>query len=191
MRRIFHYLALLVFAAPAAIAQLPQVVVSSPAFAAAEIESVHTLDGTRVYRLTVDADSRKLSAGTVVEYEILMADGTAAGGGMFTASPAMMSADGETLSALTGLGGLELSPRHQVLVKLAELTSPSADFPPGGRHPAERIVEPQIVDTCTFFCDRCSEKASSLCSNGVQTYTCSCSGEDRSCSFNCSTRPPV
>lgn len=171
---------------PAAFAETPQVVLRSQALAAAEIESVPTLDDTRVYRLRVDLDSRKLVPGALVEYEVLRADGEAVAGGIFTASSGMINADGDTLTVLTGFGGLELSPRHQVVVKLVD---PLTSRQPGGD--VRRIAEPQIVDTCTLFCDRCSEKAGTLCANGVETYSCSCSGEDRSCSFKCNSRPPV
>lgn len=184
MSRVSRCIALIALAVlPAAFAQNSQVIVRSHALAASEIEAVPTLDGTRVYRLTVDLDSRRLAPGALIEYEILTADGEAAGGGMFTASPSLLNADGDALTVLTGLGGLELSPRHQIVVKLVD--------PPASRADVRRTTEPQIVDTCTFFCDRCSEKASALCAHGVTTYSCSCSGEDRSCSFNCSMRPQV
>ena len=133
MHKISSWMTFFAFALlPVASAQTPQVVVRSPALAAAEIESVPTLDGTRIYRLSIDLDSRKLVPGTVVEYEILAADGEAAGGGMFTVSPGMISADGDTLTVLTGLGGLELSPGNQAVVKLVD---PLPDRPCSTRPP--------------------------------------------------------
>jgi hypothetical protein len=151
--------------------------------APADVQTVETLDGTRIYRLTVQLDARKPSTDTVVEYQILTAGGTVAGGGMFAVRPDMMTADGETVSVLNGFGGLDMSLGYRVVAEVAESSR--------GRS-VQSVAEPQITDTCTLFCDRCSDKAAALCTNGVSTYSCSCGTESRSCNFTCGGgRPPV
>ena len=156
-------------------AQQPQVVVKSQLIAAGEVQRVETVDSTRLYRLTVDVASSKPAIGANVEYEILTASGAALGGGMFTVGPEMLDAQNETLSVLTGFGGLELGADHVIVVRLVPPDGPKRAVGGSGG----------IVDTCTTYCDRCSEKAGTLCNLGVLTYSCSCSGESRSCNFTC------
>lgn len=167
---------------PVAWAQSPQVVARSQFITAGEIHTVETLDGTRVYRLTVELGSQKPPAGATVEYEILNAAGSALGGGMFTVDPEMLSTDGASVTVLTGFGGLDLGSGHTIVVKLRE-----PDLTPAKR-PADMkraVEESGITDTCTYFCDRCSEKAGTLCNLGVQTYNCSCDNDSRTCHFTC------
>ena len=155
---------------------------ASRSIAPADVQLVETLDGSRMYRLTVQLDN-KPSADTTVEYQILTAGGVVAGGGMFTVRPDMMSPDGEAVTALTGFGGLDMSLGYRVVAEVAGASRGSA---------VKSIAEAQITDTCTTFCDRCSDKAASLCTNGVSTYRCSCASESRSCNFTCgSSKPPV
>lgn len=163
------------FLASMVAAQMPQVVVRSHLMTAGEVQRVETVDSTRLYRLTVNVESSKPVIGANVEYEILTASGAALGGGMFTVRPEMLDAHNETLSVLTGFGGLELGAEHAILIKLVPPDSLKRAVGGAGG----------IVDTCTTYCDRCSEKAGSLCNLGVQTYSCSCSGETRSCNFTC------
>lgn len=185
MDKIVGLLILSFVLAPAAMARAPQVVAKSAAIASGEVEAVETLDSTRVYRLKLDFGSRRPSTGNV-EYEVLTAAGAVAGGGMFTVRPEMF--EGETLSVLTGFGGLEFGPGASVAVWF-DSTAPAAPTG-GGKRAVESAAEPQIVDTCTTYCDRCADKTT-MCTNGVQTYSCSCSGEGRSCTFSCFGRPQV
>ncbi len=164
----------------AASAQAPQVVTSSEVSVAGEVEVVENLDAIPLYRLTVNLDPRRHSVGTNVEYEILTAPGIGAGGGMFTIRPEMLSADGRSISVLTGFGGLELGAASRVVIKLVDLESGAS---PG--NPKRVIGASGIVDTCTSYCDRCADKATALCDQGVTTYECGCDGESRSCKFTC------
>ena len=165
-------------------ARAPQVVAKSAAIASGEVEAVETLDSTRVYRLKLDFGSRRPATGNV-EYEVLTAAGTVAGGGMFTVRPEMF--EGETLSVLTGFGGLG---RPRILGRRVVRQRGTCSTRGGGKCAVESAAEPQIVDTCTTYCDRCADKTT-MCTNGVQTYSCSCSGEGRSCTFSCFGRPQV
>ncbi|HVG08451.1 MAG TPA: hypothetical protein VNM67_12150 [Thermoanaerobaculia bacterium] len=180
MKRLSLLILLTTTLAVAASAQPPQVVTRSEVVAAGEIEAVDTLDATRLYRLTVNLDPRRHSTGTSVEYEILTAAGAAAGGGMFTIRPEMLNADGDSLSVLTGFGGLELGAGSRIAVQLMDAASAA---PPAG--PKRVIGSSGIVDTCTSFCDRCSEKAKAICDQGVSTYSCGCDAESRTCDFTC------
>lgn len=164
----------------AASAQPPQVVTRSEVSIAGEVETIETLDDTRLYRLTVNLDSRRPSTGLGVEYEIFTASGVAAGGGMFTIRPEMLSADGGSISVLTGFGGLELGSGSRIVVQLVD---PASSPSPAG--PKRAVGASGIVDTCTTYCDRCADKAQAICDQGVSTYSCSCDGESRSCNFTC------
>ena len=104
---------------------------------------------------------------------------------MFTIRPEMLSADGDSISVLTGFGGLELGAGSRIVVQLVDLASAA---PPAG--PKRAIGASGIVDTCTTYCDRCADKAQVLCNQGVSTYACSCDGESRTCNFTC-YRPKV
>src|SRR5215213_5511688 len=161
-------------------AQPLQVVSKSEVSVAGEVEAIETLDATPLYRLTVNLDPRRHSTGTTVEYEIRTAAGSAAGGGMFTIRPEMLSADGDSLSVLTGFGGLELGAGSRVVIQLVDLASagPSAG-------PKRAVGASGIVDTCTTYCDRCADKAQALCDQGVSTYSCGCDAESRTCNFTC------
>lgn len=180
MEKLALLILLTVTLAATASAQAAQVVARSEASVAGEVEAIETLDDTRLYRLTVDLDSREHSSGTSVEYEIFTAAGAAAGGGMFTIRPEMLSADGSSLSVLTGFGGLELGAGSRILVQLVDVAS----APPAGPKRAIGASGP-IVDTCTSFCDRCYEKAQALCNQGVSTLNCGCESESRTCNFTC------
>ena len=167
---------LVVAVTPAVLAQSPHVEVRSQSIASGEVELLPTLDGARVYRFTVDLDFRNLAPGAVIDYEVRSATGAAAGGGMFTVSPDMMNADGK-VSVLTGFAGLEFKPGDVILVKLADLNL----APPDPSKPKKLVANAfGIVDTCTTYCDRCADKAGTLCNLGVVTFNCSCSGETRS-----------
>lgn len=150
---------------------------------ASEVEPVETLDGTRVYQLTLHP-AQPLAAGAVVEYLILAADGVVAGGGQFSVRPDMMTPDGNAVSVLTGFGGLDMSLGYRIV---ADITKAGPERSP------RSLTGAQITDTCTTFCDRCSDKAASLCTNGVATYNCGCSGESRNCNYTCfaGSKPPV
>lgn len=157
---------------------------ASRSIAPADVQLVETLDGSRIYRLTVQlGDKPSDSAADTVEYQVLTAGGVVAGGGMFTVRPDMMTPDGEAVTALTGFGGLDMSLGYRVVAEVTGASRGSA---------VKSIAEQQITDTCTTFCDRCSDKAAPLCTNGVSTYSCSCASESRSCNFTCgSSKPPV
>ena len=163
-------------------AQSPKVVAKTEFVTAGKIEAVETLDETNVYRFTVEL-GQSLPAGANVEYEIQDSRGAVLGGGMFTVSPEMLNADRDAVTVLTGFGGLKLGPQHRIVVKLGVLD-------PAPEKPAARVKRlagesGPITHTCTSYCDRCAEKAGSLCNLGVQTYNCSCDGESRSCHFTC------
>jgi hypothetical protein len=179
-----HRLALLILLAltlaATASAQSPQVVFKSEVNVAGAVEAVETLDATRLYRLTVNLDPRRHSIGTNVEYEIFNAAGAAVGGGMFTVRPEMLSADGDSISVLTGFGGLGLGAGSRVVIQLVDLAS---EGPPAG--PKRVVGASGIVDTCTTYCDRCADKAQALCDQGVSTYSCGCDAESRTCNFTC------
>lgn len=122
MKRLVLLLLTMAWAATAS-AQPPQVVSRSEVSVAGAVEAIETLDATRVYRLTVNLDSRRPAIGMNVEYEIFTAAGAAAGGGMFTIRPEMVSADGDSISVLTGFGGLELGAGSRIVVQLVDLAS--------------------------------------------------------------------
>ena len=165
---------LLALAASADARSVPRSIVT------ADVQPVETLDGSRIYRLTVHFDGKPLTD-TMVEYQILSSGGAVAGGGMFTVQPEMVTSDGDAVTALTGFGGLEMSLGYRVV---AEVTGT------GRSTSVKSITESQITDTCTTFCDRCSDKAAALCANGVSTYSCSCASESRSCNFTCGSSKP-
>ena len=177
LRKVVSCMVLLLLAAVAISARPPGSVLAS-----ADVQPVETLDGTRVYRLTVNL-SRPLPPEAVVEYLVLSASGAVAGGGSFAVRPDMMAADSDAVSVLTGFGGMDMSPGHRVVAEVVDSSQRSA----------KPATESQITDTCTVFCDRCSDKAASLCTNGVATYSCSCSGDSRSCNYTCFSggKPPV
>jgi hypothetical protein len=165
-------------------AQSPRTFLESAEIESAEVKPVETLDGTSLYQLTLTfGEIRKSLAGLNVEYELRAADGTTAGGGMFTAAPAMLTPDRKGISVLTGFGGLKIGPKHLLVVRAADL-----GLAPEGR----RGQEKNITDTCTTYCDSCADKGAALCTQGVSTYSCSCGPDTRSCSFTCQAgRPQV
>jgi hypothetical protein len=181
MKKLSLLILLTMTLAVAASAQPPQVVTRSEVSVAGQIEAVENLDDIPLYRLTVNLDPRRHSVGTNVEYEIYTAAGVGAGGGMFTIRPEMLSADGGSISVLTGFGGLELGSGSRVVVQLVNLASAASPADP------KRAVGASdgIVDTCTSYCDRCAEKAAALCDQGVTTYECGCDAESRTCKFTC------
>lgn len=155
----------------------------SGASSVADVEPVETLDGTRVYHLTVHF-MQPLPADAAIEYLILSADGTIAGGGQFSVRPDMVAPEGDAVSMLTGFGGLDMSRGYRIV---AEVTRAIPE------RTRKALTESQITDTCTTFCDRCSDKAVAVCTNGVSTYNCGCSGESRTCNYSCfgGGKPPV
>jgi hypothetical protein len=182
MKRLALLIVLTVTLAVTASAQTPQVqvVAKSETNIAGEVEAIETLDATRLYRLTLHLDPRRHSAGTTVEYEISTAAGDAAGGGMFTIRPEMLNANGDSMSVLTGFGGLELGAGSRIAVQLMDVAAPTP------REDPKRVIGATgIVDTCTSFCDRCAEKADAICDQGVSTYSCGCEAESRKCDFTC------
>lgn len=164
--------------ATAALAQAPLVVTRSEVSVAGDVEKIETLERAPLYRFTVNLDPDRHSAGTNVEYVVYTDKGVAAGGGMFTIRPEMLSADGRSLSVLAGFWGLDLGADSKIAVQLANLTSSS----PG---PKRAVGAGGITDTCTTYCDRCAEKTQLVCPEGVKTYTCSCASESRTCNFEC------
>jgi hypothetical protein len=170
---------------------------SSPRFllASAELESVKieplkTLDRAAVYQLTVALrQGQKLLPGMEVEYEVHAIDGMAIGGGMFAVHQEMLAPGGNSLSVLTGFGGLKLHPRQLIIFKLGDPgftpEKPAEHGPLAGQN------KQVITDTCTTFCDRCADNAGSLCSQGAGTYSCNCSDVSRSCEFTCQSTSGV
>ncbi len=162
----------------------PRMLLASSELEAVKLDPVKTLDGTAVYRLTAALrNGQEFTEGTELQYEVRAGDGTSLGGGRFTVSAEMLAPGGNSLSVLTGLGGLRPDSRQLILVTLAR---PPFDF------------EKNITDTCTTFCDRCSDNAKDLCSNGASSYSCNCADTTRSCTFTCQssssgqpTKPPV
>jgi hypothetical protein len=160
----------------------PRFFLESPEIESAELKPVHALDGTSLYRLNLTfGELRKPLSSLNVEYEIRGVDGTTAGGGMFTVAPEMLTPDKKGVSVLTGFGGLKVTPKHLLLVRVGEL----------GYAPEEgRNQEKNITDTCTTYCDACADKAAALCSQGVNTYSCSCGPDTRACTFSCQSGKP-
>lgn len=184
-------------AQPLAAGPVPRVVANSESLrlqvTGAQLDRLETLDRAPVYRLELRLAERPATlAGVEVEYEVLADDGRALGGGMFTLHSGMLAPGGEALNVLTGFGGLDLGAANLLLVRLSD----GGGLPPRG--PRSRAgaaaappANPQIVDTCTTFCDKCAGNAENLCgSAGTQSYTCSCSDGSRSCSFTCRTGKP-
>lgn len=171
----------------------PRILLASADLQAVKIEPLKTLDKTSVYQLTLSLrEGQEFLRGAEVEYEIHALDGSALGGGMFTVDQQMLTSGGNTLTVLTGFSGLKLSPQQLMIFKLADpgfaQTRPQAS----GRSAEKQI----ITDTCTTFCDRCGDRAESLCTNGASTYSCECSETSRSCEFTCqsgsgTSKPPV
>lgn len=63
--------------------------------------------------------------------------------------------------------------------------------PPQGRALPKNSISLKVpISSCTTFCDRCADRASNLCSQGVESYSCSCTQETASCSFKCATATP-
>lgn len=148
----------------------------------AEVKPIETLDGTTLYQLILTfGELRKPLTGLNVEYELRAADGTTAGGGMFTVAPEMLTPDRKGISVLTGFGGLKISSKHLLLVKVVDL---------GLASEGRRGQEKNITDTCTTFCDACADKGAALCAQGVSSYSCSCGPDTRSCSFTCQAGKP-
>lgn len=153
---------------------------------APEVERMDTLDGARVYQLTIHL-TQPLPPGAAIEYLILSADGVVAGGGQFSVRPDMMTPEGNAVSVLSGFGGLDMSLGYRIVADVIDVIKASPERSP------RSLTGAQITDTCTTFCDRCADKAASLCTNGVATYNCSCSGESRNCNYTCLAggKPPV
>ena len=179
--RVKRIASLVFFLLPAtSFAQAPLVVTKSEVAVAGEVEKVETLDSTPVYRFTVNLDPARHPVGTNVEYVVYTDKGVAAGGGMFTIRPEMLSADGRSLSVLAGFWGVELGADSKIVVQLADLAS---SLP--GPSPKRAVGASGITDTCTSYCDRCAEKTQLVCPEGVKTYSCGCASESRTCNFEC------
>jgi hypothetical protein len=84
-----------------------------------------------------------------------------------------------SVTVLAGFTGIKIQPGQSVLARFID---------------DELTVKPmakQFTDTCTTFCDRCSDKAEAVCNNGVSTLNCSCGDSARTCSYTCFSKPPV
>jgi len=131
-----------------------------------------TVDGTPVYKIRFDlAGPRKPLHGVMVEYEIQDASGAALGGGSFLVRPAMIDPRSGSVTVLAGFTGIKIQPGQLVLARFVDdelAANPTAK---------------QFTDTCTTFCDHCSDKADAVCTNGVNNLNCSCGDSARSCSY--------
>ena len=154
----------------------PQLVASSQAknlaVVGGEIELVDTADRSPLYRLRFElSDGQQPLAELGVEYELQdVVSQSVLGGGFFTVRPSMIDRRGREVTALVGFDGVELRQNHLVLARLVD--APWA--PKSG-----------ITDTCTTFCDHCSDKAEAVCTAGVAELNCNCSDNHRTCSYKC------
>ncbi|HEV2845072.1 MAG TPA: hypothetical protein VG477_09525, partial [Thermoanaerobaculia bacterium] len=97
----------------------PRVLLASADLESVKLEPLKTLDKTEVYQLSIALrEGEKLLPGMEVEYEVHAIDGAAVGGGLFSVTQEMLASGGNSLSVLTGLGGLNLSSRHLLIFKL-------------------------------------------------------------------------
>ena len=158
----------------------------------AEVERIDTLDGAPVYRLQVHlAEAPTSTGGLNVEYEVLAEEGRPLGGGMFTIAPKMLTPERESFTALTGFGGLELTAAQLLVIKVTEPSFLEAAGPRARIDAARTAGVAAVVDTCTSYCDKCASHAEALCGQqGTKTYSCTCSGENRSCTFTCKGEKP-
>jgi hypothetical protein len=158
----------------------------------AAVERLDTLDGSAVYKLQVQLAEPPASLGGLnAEYEVLAEGGRPLGGGMFTIAPKMLAPGHDSFTALTSFGGLELGSAQLLVIKITEPSFLAAAGPRARIGAARAAEAPAIVDTCTSYCDKCASHAETLCGQqGTKTYSCSCSGETRSCTFTCKGEKP-
>lgn len=111
----------------------PRILLASTELQSVKVAPLDTLDQTSVYELTVGLpEGQAFAPGTMVEYEIYAVDGTALGGGLFLVTPKMTDPRSNTLTALTGFGGIKLQPQQVMIFKLlaAGGTAPRPAEPP-------------------------------------------------------------
>jgi len=98
-----------------------------------------------------------------------------------------------TLMAIAQGPGFAVKSHSLRSVQIVPIETIDGIPPRNGNRSLHSVTEPQIVDTCTTFCDRCADKATSTCgSGGVQSYSCNCGDANRSCTVSCqSGKPPV
>jgi hypothetical protein len=146
----------------------------------AAIEPVPTVDGTPLYKIRFDlAGSRTTPRDVMVEYEIQDSGGAVLGGGSFLVRSDMIDPHSGSVTVLAGFTGIKVQPGQLVLARFV-------DDELAAKSPAK-----QFTDTCTTFCDHCSDKAEAVCVNGVSSLNCSCGDNARTCSYSCASRPPV
>jgi len=149
-----------------------------PAFdiASANVERLHTIDGSLIYRIEIELGSayvipfEKATLPGFVQYEIRTKSGTALGGGSFDVQGSRSAFEKGRITVLSALGGIELGPETEITFH------------------ASLVTEKSVAD-CETFCDRCGSLAEALCINGVSEFNCTCTDVTKSCSFKCNIAP--